>query len=96
MLDQEIDYFHSPQIFLKIQLAFGFEQLGQQWRAIDCFRRDRLQKFRSRLRDAAVAKQNLAQRFFSGCSFDGLLTFGADLSDDFVNKWGIVGRPNRH
>ena len=95
MLDQKIDHLHAPEVSVEVLFPFRLEQVVEQRRGTGAFR-DRLQKLRRCLGDAAIAQERFAQSGLAGRTLHRLVALRADRLDDFVDQRRIVCRPNRH
>jgi hypothetical protein len=74
MVEQKVDYFRAPKVILQIVLAFRMQQFFQHGCSRGTFR-DRLQKFRRRLRDRVISQQRFAQRFGRLCGQHWFVAF---------------------
>src|SRR5438132_12370817 len=96
MLQEEVDYLHSPEINLQIVFMVGTKQFLEQWSGRGPLN-DRFQELRSRRGDGVIAQQGLAQRRrFVLSRWHDLIAGGTERPNNFLDQRGIVRRANRH
>src|SRR6266705_3942682 len=95
MFREEIDYFHAPQVSLKVLFAVWSEKVRQRRRSGSSLGHGP-QKLRRWLRDAVITQQRFAQcRLFASWSLHWFIPDRTERVDHFINQLGIVGGVNR-
>ena len=90
MFRKEIDYFHAPQVSLKIVFAIWREKVLQRWRSGRSLGNGP-QKLGRWLRDTVIAQQRFAEcRWFPSGSRDFFITGRAERTDDFIDQFWVV------
>ena len=90
MVREKIDYFHSPQVSLKVLFAVWSEKVRQR-RCSGSSLGNGPQKLRCWLGDAVIAQQRFAEcRRFAFRPRDLFATGRAERTDNFIDQFWIV------
>src|SRR5437870_3374557 len=96
MLDEKIDYLHTPKISIEVLLSLWFQKFAEQWRPVNCALGNRVQESRRCLSDTTIAEKCFAQGRLAVGTFNWLVAFSADPLDDFSDQCRIICSPDRH
>src|SRR5947208_15394128 len=95
MVREEIDYFHAPQVSLKVLFAVWREKVRQR-RCSGSSLGNGPQKLRRWLRDAVIAQERFAEcRRFAFRPRDSFIAGRAERTDNFIHQLWMVRSAKR-